>query len=286
MIKLEKSNPRKAHIKAFAEALQGKSEGVILKSVERAYTEKKMTSDVYSWFKTNSELIANSKLKFSEGSSGVLVMYMDGENLPDEMDMMGPMDETIEMEGEEMEDDELMKMMGMGGMEGGDAALGGMSDDEFSEFISRVQKFAGSDAATVTTDPRVVGLEREIRDLKRKNRLVELEQVLQPLTTIPGTSTENAIKIMKLEEAGQPEVARELITTWETMDKQHQDMQLFSSRLSPGLGTVATSSGPAEVKMQKWADTNEKTFAEASAHFQVNDPATWTAFRLEKKPVS
>ena len=120
--------------------------------------------------------------------------------------------------------------------------------------------------------------------LRRKLRLQELSETLKPLTTIPGTVEENASKLLKFEESSQPEMAAELLTSWQEMEKNNKLAGMFGVKLSPQ-GGVAEASSPIEKEMNDWADANEKSFAEATVHYRENLPNKWKEYRISQREV-
>lgn len=165
-------------------------------------------------------------------------------------------------EGVRMRETELRQVLGIGRADNIDTAIRRLSFQrmEFSSYENRIERLEATNSA-----------------LRWDNRVQHLEKEVGPLSTLPGTPRENAEKLIKLEEAGQPELAMELLGSWKDIEKKNKELGAFSARLSPREASGNTH--PLESKMQAWADKQGKSVAEAYAHFQQNEPAAWREFR-------
>jgi hypothetical protein len=165
-------------------------------------------------------------------------------------------------EGVRMRETELRQVLGIGYADNIDTAIRRLSFQrmEFAGYENRIEKLEATNSA-----------------LRWDNRVSHLEKEVEPLSTLPGTPRENAEKLIKLEEAGQPELAMELLGSWKDIEKKNKELGAFTARLSPREASGNTH--PLENKMQDWADKQGKSVAEAYAHFQQNEPAAWREFR-------
>ena len=172
MLILNKQVTARGRIKKFAEQLQGKDEALVLRSVEKAFAEKKLPAEAYSWFKLNSEAIAAKKIKYSEGS-GMVILYAEGEEMPPEEEMAEgmPDEEVLDMEG--MSDDEVMEMMGFpdGGegdpmdMQGGMGKGNPMQDQMYAAQSKQIKE-----------------LQQALASQRQRTRMSELEKELSTLS--------------------------------------------------------------------------------------------------------
>jgi hypothetical protein len=165
-------------------------------------------------------------------------------------------------EGVGMRETELRQVLGIGYADSIDKAIRRLSYQrmEFASYEGRIERLEATNAA-----------------LRWDNRIQYLQKEVEPLSTLPGTSRENAEKLIRLEEAGQPELAMELLGSWKDIEKKNKEIGAFSARLSPR--EARSDIHPLENKMHDWADKEGKSVAEAYAHFQQNDPSAWREFR-------
>jgi hypothetical protein len=165
-------------------------------------------------------------------------------------------------EGVVMRETELRQVLGIGYADNIDTAIRRLSYQrmEFASYEGRIQRLEATNAA-----------------LRWDNRVQYLEKEVESLSTLPGTSRENAEKLIRLEEAGQPELAKELLGSWQDIEQKNKQLGSFTARLSSREASGNTH--PLENKMQDWADKQGKSVAEAYAHFQQNEPVAWRDFR-------
>jgi hypothetical protein len=118
-------------------------------------------------------------------------------------------------------------------------------------------------------------------EIGMKQRILEFQEYTGQLDVIPGTATELAEKLYNMEIAVSPEAATERLQEWQHMQSMIDNAGVTKTVLSANHSEDVTGVGPAQAKVQQYAEENKVDFPVAVVHFAQNDKAVFNAYRQE-----
>jgi len=147
-----------------------------------------------------------------------------------------------------------------------------------SDVVAAVTKLTsgqgGSSFAEVNT--RLKAVEEENKILKHNSRVSHYREEVTGIKAIPGTPTELANKLVKMEESAGTETAEDILKAWKETDVKAKSLGIFSASLSNG---NATDEGTFMGEVKKYQEENkDTTFTQAYEHVRKDKPDLWNDY--------
>jgi len=118
-------------------------------------------------------------------------------------------------------------------------------------------------------------------NIGKKQRILEFQEETTKLDVIPGTPVELAEKLYEMETAVSPAAATERLKEWQGMQAMIDTAGVTDTVLSANHSEDASTLGPAQAKIQQYAESNNVDMPVAVVHFANNDRQVFNAYRNE-----